>query len=288
MNNNLYLLKRFGYNLIWKFKLLSWKFIKKTKGTDCVNSSFSIGIVTYVDRYELFFKPLLSQIATLFPDTKIVVAVNGYHDEGIQNDYLQKLNRFLSDYPNVKIVQFQKPQSLSKLWNLLILNSNASKTFIFNDDIKLSPKFRTHLDNSGVLFEDIGLINRSWSHFLISKTIVEKIGWFDERFPAVGNEDEDYEARLKIAGILIKSYKVSSLQNVIFKTKNFSWKEADVVNKKYVRANQVFFDSKWDVKDQPCPGYTFVEIIGKYVKLKSGMETPQFHKGTSLGRENVV
>ena len=267
---------------------MSWKFVKHLRGNKVNNSTYSIGIVTYVDRYQSFFKPLLKQVATLFPDTQIIIAVNGYHDEVIQNDYLHQLNLFLSDYPNVKTVQFQAPQSLSKLWNLLILSSNTSKTIICNDDIKLSPKFRKDLEKSGVLLEDIGLLNRSWSHFLISKKIVEQIGWFDERFPAVGNEDEDYEARLRIAGISIKTYTVPGLKNVIFKTKNFSWKETDVVNEKYVRANQVFFNSKWDVLEQPESDYTYVEILGKYVKLKAGMETPRFHDSTTRGNMNTI
>ena len=277
MNDKLYLIKHALYNLKWKYIMAAWLFVSKRKGAGLLNHSFSLGIVTYVDRYENFFKPLITHIATLFPDTEIVVAINGYHDQEIQSNYLKKINAFLKDFPNVKIIEFTEAQSLSKLWNLLIRNSSYSKVFIFNDDVKLGPTFRKDLEKSSILNEEVALINRSWSHFLISKNIIKQIGWFDQRFPAVGNEDEDYECRLSLLGISIKSFKINGLKNISFITKNFSWKSTNVINKKYVRENQLFFNSKWEVIDQPEPGYTYVEILGKYVKLIKGMETPDFY-----------
>ncbi|HXH99783.1 MAG TPA: hypothetical protein VNI52_05920 [Sphingobacteriaceae bacterium] len=272
-----YLIRRVGYHIRWLFINSSWLFFKQNNAQHLVNKNYSIGIVTYFDRYGRFFKPLITRLVSLFPDTEIVIAINGYHNKQVQAKYLEQIGAFLAQFPNVKIVQFNEPQSLSKLWNLLMVNSLADKTFIFNDDIQIGPQFREDLNQSGIMDEEVALINESWSHYLISKNTVKKIGWFDERFPAVGNEDEDYECRLVLNGIYVKNFKIRSLKNIVFKTQNFSWKNTEVVNSKYVRANQVFFNSKWDVKEDAENGYTYVRILNKYVCLKAGMETPEFY-----------
>ena len=176
-----YLCRRSIYNFRWIFFRLSWLFVKRKRFEFLRDADFSIGIVTYVDRYDRFFKGLIKKLVTIFPDTEIVIAINGYHDQSIQKDYLEKINGYLSGFPRVKIVQFHEPQSLSRLWNLLILNSSNKKTLILNDDINIAPFFRSNIYSSGILNEDIALINLSWSHFLISKATVKKIGWFDER-----------------------------------------------------------------------------------------------------------
>lgn len=266
------------HNFFWKLIDYSWVFIKKNNGSKRIDYTFSIGIVTYVDRYDLFFKPLIKNLITLFPNTQFVIAINGYYDIEKQNQYLKEIKLFLGTFQNVKIVAFQEPQSLSKLWNLLIKNSETEKTFIFNDDIKVSWLFRKFLYSSKILSENIALINRSWSHFLISKTIIKQVGWFDERFPGVGNEDEDYECRLVFNDIEIKSFRLSGVKNVSFITKNFSYgANTESINVKYVKENKLFFDKKWDTTGDSREGFKYVAILRKYAKLKPGMETPNFY-----------
>ena len=269
------LLKR----IYWSLIPLIWKFFKFESGSERSNFIFSIGIVTYVDRYRYFFKPLIKNLVKIFPDTEFIIAVNGYYDQEIQKKYVNEIKTYLINFTNVKIVDFMQPQSLSKLWNLLIINSTSGKVLIFNDDILISPKFRRYLDSSDVLKSDIGIINSSWSHFIISKKIVLKIGWFDERFPAVGNEDQDYECRLVLNDLLLNDYEIKGLKNVVFLTKNFSYgKEVDVEEKKYIKQNKIFFDSKWDLSTTPKPGYKYVRIMNQYVQLKPRMDTPNFYK----------
>ena len=194
------------------------------------------------------------------------------------------MGSLLAKDPNVRTLEYNEGQSLSKLWNQLIINSTSDKIFILNDDIKISPGFRKEVENSGVLDEEVGLLNKSWSHFLISKKTISNTGWFDERFPGVGNEDEDYEARLVMQGILVRSYPIISLKSIIFMTSDFSYSaKTPVVNKKYVKANKVFFESKWETSENLLPDYQFVRIPRKYVKLRSAMETPNFYPGINYG-----
>ncbi len=274
----IYPLKKLLYNWWWSFKMKTWYIIPKDRGSELLNTEFSIGIVTYVDRYNKFFQPLIVNLVTLFPDTEIVIAVNGYHDPLVQNPYLQDIAGFLGQFRNVKLIDFHGPQSLSKLWNLLIVHSSFEKVMILNDDIKISPFFRESLTKSPALKEDVALLNRSWSHFLISKTIIKRVGWFDQRFPGVGNEDEDYESRLVTHHIPVKSFKIVGLKNIVFKTVNFSYgKDMEVVNTKYVKANKLHFDAKWEMETEPAPGFVYVEILRAYVKLREGMDTPNFY-----------
>jgi len=264
--------------LYWSLIPLIWKFFKLERGKERSNFIYTIGIVTYVDRYSLFFKPLIKNLVKIFSDTEFIIAVNGYYDQGIQKKYLTEIKAYLSSFTNVKIVDFMEPQSLSKLWNLIIINSTSAKVLIFNDDILISPTFRRHLERSDVLKSDIGIINSSWSHFIISNKIVLKIGWFDERFPAVGNEDQDYECRLVMNDLLLSNHKIKGLKNVVFLTKNFSYgKKVDVEEKKYVKQNKIFFDSKWNLSKVPISGYKYVRIMDQYVQLKPEMDTPNFY-----------
>ncbi|HEX7414971.1 MAG TPA: hypothetical protein VF411_13085 [Bacteroidia bacterium] len=263
----------------WKLIDILWFFLPVRKPNATYTNTFSIGIVTYINRYDKLFKPLIKNLCKLFPDVEIVVAINGYYDQEKQQNYLIEIKALLSKYPNIKYIAYNEGQSLSKLWNQLIINATNKKVFIFNDDIKIAPYFRKNIEDSGIMQKDLGLLNWSWSHFLISKDIVKQIGWFDERFPGVGNEDEDYEARLVIAGIYIESVDIKGLKNIIIQTKDFSYgKHTETVNIKYVKGNKTVFDQKWDMLPESKEGYVFVRLLGKYLKLNTGMETPDFYK----------
>lgn len=274
-----YRIKKQLYHAYWKLIDLCWLFIAPKKQNLAMQKSFSIGIVTYVDRYEIFFKSLINRLAYCCPDTEIVVVVNGYYDIEKQRAYLQQIKLFLSKFKQVKIIDFEEPQSLSKLWNLALINASNEKILIMNDDLKIAPWFGKELKQCKVLENNIALVNRSWSHFVIAKQVVKEIGYFDERFPAVGNEDEDYECRLVLKGIRIETFRMNSLKNIVFKTKNFSYGEnISTVNDKYVKANKIFFDKKWSTSETAKEGYVFVEILNLFVKLKIGMETPNFYQ----------
>jgi hypothetical protein len=89
---------------------------------------------------------------------------------------------------------FPSFRGLSKLWNTCIIHSPTDKILILNDDITIENSIffdilESYLEN--VAFK----INDSWSHYFIDKNIVSDIGWFDERFLGIGEEDGDFEFR---------------------------------------------------------------------------------------------
>lgn len=276
-NKVIYKVLKTVHNQYWHFIIALWKMIPKKNGEERSNHKFSIGIVTYVDRYESFFQPLTTNLVTIFPDTEIVIAINGYYLKDIQLRYLKDIELFTKKFKNVKIIPFVEPQSLSKLWNLLIINSSSDKIIILNDDIKISPTFRRNIERSGIFEQEIGLINKSWSHFLISKNIVRKIGWFDQRFPGMGNEDEDYECRLVFNNIELKTYSVFGINNIVFVSNNFCYGEdVETINVKYMKQNKTFFDSKWKFSNDPQSSFRFVKKVNGYISLQDGMDTPNF------------
>lgn len=271
-------LKKYWSNLIWYFIDLMWVFKSNPTAKDVSNTQYSIGVVTYVNRYEIHFLPLIKRLVTVFPDTQIVIAVNGYYDAEVQKRYLKQITTLLAQYKNVDVITYDTGQSLSKLWNQLIIHSKTDKTLIFNDDIKIASSFRTQLENSGILNESCGLINASWSHFLMSKQIIKKNGWFDERFPGVGYEDQDYEIRLVLNGIMIKDYSIGGLKNLVFNTTDFSYGEnIETDFGKYSSDNGKVFFKKWEVTQTKTTEFTWVRIIQAYAKQIEGMETPDFY-----------
>ncbi len=275
--------KVYWNNFIWLFIDFFWQFKSTPKSKKISNNNYSIGVVTYVKRYEIHFLPLIKRLITVFPDTQIIIAINGYYDQEIQHEYLNKITNLRSTYKNVNFITYHKGQSLSKLWNQLIISSKTNKTFIFNDDIKIAATFRNQLEKSAILKEKCALINSSWSHFLISKEIIKFNGWFDERFPGVGYEDQDYEIRLTLNGIKIKDFTVKGLKNLVFKTTDFSYgKNIEIDYEKYSSDNGKMFFKKWAISNTKKKDYTWVRIIQKYARPIVGMETPNFYPKIEL------
>lgn len=262
--------------LIWKLRIIIWEIewffnFKKNKPVTNNRPIYSIGVVTYVDRYEMFFKPLIKKLTKSFPNVEINVCINGFHDRNLQQNYLNEVSKFLSQFQNIKIIKFIEPQGLSKLWNLLIKNSEATKVLILNDDLIIRKSFSNNLYKSDILFQDFSLINRSWSHFLISKKIFDHIGDFDENFLGVGNEDEDYETRLIFSGYVIHNKKLKGIRNVSYPTRNFSYsKNMEISNKKYSSVNSIYFDKKWQKSLTPKEGFKFVEILNCFIAPHKG------------------
>ncbi len=272
------LCKRLLKFIINTYIKLTW-LIKPNKNNLDV-CSYSICIVTYCKRFDTNFKPLIKKLCTIYPTSEIIVGVNGYYDQNIQQDFLKEFTLFVSRYKNIKWFKYDYGQSLSKMWNQCIINSSNDKVLILNDDVLITKCFRKQLDNIDSKFNNcITILNGSWSHFFITKKIIDYVGWFDERLPGVGNEDWDYEIRSIIKNIPVLSISTNSIVNLVIITKDFSYSKNEItINTKYSNSNWEFFKSKWHISDTAEIGFTrtrFKEI--PYVKLKDGMDTPNFY-----------
>jgi len=252
---------------------------------------YSIGVVTYINRFEKYFKPLVFQLEKFFPDVEKNYALNGFYNQERQEKYLTEAKGFLSKTSASTVTAYKEHHALSHCWNQLVINSKKEKILIMNDDVRVSRLFRFCFDLQVGLYET-AVINRSWSHFIISKETVKKVGWFDERLVGVGHEDADYGLRLAIASNkkqMPKNWQHQifclGLKNIIAKNEDPGWKNISATtSNKYAEINLKVFKEKWDISDQPKEGYLHAFNAGYYA-VRPGMETPLFYPLSALDKK---
>lgn len=251
--------------------------------TQMSKKKFSIGVVTYINRFEKYFIPLVKQLERLFPDVQKNYVLNGYYDQGKQQEYLKKAKGFLSQTSASTVLSFDEHHGLTHCWNQLVLNSQAEKVLVLNDDLVLSRLFVWFL-NAQINFYDSAVINKSWSHFFISKSTIKKVGWFDERFIGMGSEDADYALRMALAEgktemphSYLHSIYCLGVKNIIAHDTDPGWKNISGFSQgKYAKVNYDFFHEKWDVSKTFKPGYIHGFNFGYYLQ-KPDMQTPLFY-----------
>ncbi len=215
-----------------------------------MNNNYSIGVVTYHARYEKYFVPLIQKLAVIFPDKEIICIINGHPDRTLQINYLKKVTTFLEGFQNVRYLTYDLHQSLSKCWNQLVILSNTEKVLILNDDTQVTELFRQEFEEKVVPLP-FSIMNVSWSHFLTSKDIIKKVGWFDERLLGVGHEDADYALRMGMVGIPMTDTECLGLDNYVVDQENAGWKNisAKLGGSKYSEINSTLFKEKWITQD---------------------------------------
>jgi len=255
---------------------------------------YSIGIVTYHARFETYFKPLIKKLIRIFPDRDIICIINGHPDRTLQMKYLKKAVSFLKTFQNVRYLTYDSNQSLAKCWNQTIIFSQTEKVLLLNDDTQVSELFRTELEEH-IDSDEIFTVNRSWSHFVISKATVKKVGWFEERLLGIGQEDGDYTYRLAIQNMEMKNIDCAGIRNFVAEQENPGWStiSTNSTGNRYANINQEFFNTKWltplnstDIKDFT---YTCQFNASKSpFTLVPGMETPNFYDFSVLeNKENT-
>lgn len=114
----------------------------------------------------------------------------------------------VSGTPKLKIFELEKPLGVAASWNWLV-NRAIERGFeyflILNDDVILK---RYPAEIHDVIDANADCFTRArpfynWSAFILSKAIFNEVGNFDENFERCFFEDNDYEYRLKLAGIRI-------------------------------------------------------------------------------------
>jgi len=212
-------------------------------------NEYSIGVVTYHARFEKYFIPLIEKLTSVFPDKEILCVINGHPDRTLQINYLNKVTAFLSKFKNVRYLTYDQHQSLSKCWNQLMILSGTEKVLVMNDDTQVTDLFRQEFEEK-VIDKNFSTINTSWSHFLVSKEIIKKVGWFDERLLGVGHEDIDFGLRMGIANIPITNSICLGINNFVVDQENPGWKNISQKSSdnKYSLTNLEFFNKKWIIQ----------------------------------------
>jgi hypothetical protein len=245
---------------------------------------YSICVVTYINRFEKYFKPLVKSLERIFPEYKKIYILNGYYDQIKQQEYLRNATEFLQQNSSAKIIAYNEHQALAKCWNQAVLNSPTEKVLVLNDDLFINSIFKLSVNLQITAF-DSAIINNSWSHFFISKQTIKRVGWFDERFAGMGFEDGDYALRLAQAQgrkVMPKKHLHNiyclGVKNVVAQDEDPGWKmQSSFAANKYSQINQEFFYKKWEVRHQPFDGAIHF-LNNEYCKLRPGMETPDFYR----------
>jgi hypothetical protein len=155
-------------------------------------SKYSVVITTFDKRFEGYLVPLVASIKRSRPDVEIIVMVNGPCNAPFDQVFRQRILGYLADYSEVYPTIFPNFQSLAKLWNRGILTATNEFSLVLNDDLAIHDPFFDLFE--GELRKTISSfrINDSFSHYLINKTELIKVGFFDERLLGLGEEDGDF------------------------------------------------------------------------------------------------
>ena len=217
-----------------------------------LSSRFAIGITTYIERYDLYFKPLYIALSKIFPQAPIIVAVNGCPDADAQRIYLERLNSELCAHApqHHRFVLHQVPVGLTTLWNEILVLGLPQPLLILNDDLQVYPWLRRWSEKVDWQNVSLTLLNSTWSHFIITPKIIQKLGYFDSGFTGIGFEDMDYTALAGMLKVSIHDVLCPYLTHRNHQPKRTSFDtQSTRVWGKYTSANQQYFFNKW----QECP-----------------------------------
>lgn len=153
-------------------------------------------LIPTINRKDLLMEALDWYIPNL-KGTEIIVLDNG--KQGIA-----------SGAPNLKVFESEENKGVAGSWNWLInkaIERGHSHFLILNDDIilkKKSSEIKEIIERWGddTFHRPRPLYN--WSAFILNKSIYEKVGEFDEAFEKCFFEDNDYEYRMRLAGITVR------------------------------------------------------------------------------------
>ena len=158
------------------------------------------------------------------------------------------------------------------MWNNLMINASNHKVLLLNDDITIrSARFFDELEKVVEMDSGFFKINRSWSHSLLDRRMVDKIGWFDERFLSIGEEDGDFEWRVGKAGGRVFDVSLPDIENHVDHENCLVG--MDKVNAKYSKFNFDFaFSQKYSIDKENGEMYG---IMGRQVVCD--LPTPPQH-----------
>ena len=108
-------------------------------------------------------------------------------------------------------------RALAKLWNELVIHSPTEYIYILNDDLSFSNPLVFDKINDFIKKTKLGFFDapHGFSHFVVSKTELDKLGYFDERLLGVGEEDGDMRYRyIDMYGHDIETLKIKNLMPI--------------------------------------------------------------------------
>jgi len=155
----------------------------------------SIGITTFKKRLESV-KEMIDFLKKCDPNIIINLSINGEIDEEFDENYRKEILQVCLNHNNVFPFFFQEFRALAKSWNHLIIASKTEYNLILNDDLVFDKSQNIVDIIKNIIAQNTGVnlftINGSFSHFVITKKLLDDMNYFDERFLLHGEEDGDF------------------------------------------------------------------------------------------------
>ncbi len=176
----------------------------------------------------------------------MIIGINGDYNVNFDEKYRKNVLELAAN--NHSIFPFIYPQfrSLSKIWNNIAINASNNYILIMNDDTTLESRdFFTSVQyniNKYRCSFTMNANNDHFAYFIIDRSELDRVGWFDERFLGIGWEDLEFKRRYKhVMGKDILN--IEGIPGI----KTYFDKEDCVVNQKksqgkYSRFNQLIHD----------------------------------------------
>jgi hypothetical protein len=174
-----------------RFPKLEINFVENRR----IDSEKNRGIVvtTFEKRFFSSALPLIQQLRDAGIDYPIIVVINGNLDGNHNQDLRQKFISELAKFTNLGIVTNFQFCGISRHWNLGIQLLGTEAVACFSDDLVVSRHFKNELESVFEAVKVAGLVTiEGFASFVITRELIDEIGWFDERFLGFGEEDGDY------------------------------------------------------------------------------------------------
>lgn len=153
----------------------------------------SVLIVTFKERFE-YVRDLISKVrSSSGGNVDILLAINGNNEELFDESYREQILQVCKDTPRCYPIMCPEFKSLPKLWNTLVLFSRTDYNFILCDDVEYGNPDTLNLIEKYIQTsnEEFFTINGGFSFFVITKQMLHKLNYFDERLCGYGEEDGD-------------------------------------------------------------------------------------------------
>ena len=200
-----------------------------------------------------------------YDDLEIIVIDNGSNDG---------TNEFISNISGITLISNKKNLGCAKSWNQGVRCSNGEWIIILNNDVRLPSKWLINLINKAkresidILSPGIreGILNydfesyaenymdkmekafRNWTPngacFSVSKSVFEKVGFFDENFEIGQYEDADFFRRCKSASLKMGTSGCSFIHHFGSTTQKTLIKNNPT---NYALKNQQYHRYKWQI-----------------------------------------
>jgi glycosyltransferase involved in cell wall biosynthesis len=137
-------------------------------------------------------------------------------------------DKYQNDNFEVRSIVVPDKSGLTRLFNLSIVFAPTDWVLICNDDITFNPGWLQYLEEKIAEGKWNAICLFNFGAICIHKSMMLKVGWFDERFDFGGHEDNDYQLRIAEAG----------LKDTIERSHDFIRRDGDVEVGHYVNHNK--------------------------------------------------